>query len=167
MNRKWTLSLAMACACAVAGPAIAGDEAGESKAERKLKERTTMPADADFDRNATLSALLDKSGPDAWSNSRAATVEGRVVQVEREEDGDYHLVLAPADHVTDTKRWMIVEVSPAWQKKDKALKGKALKKLMGHDVRVSGWLYYEADAEDPDPRGTRWELHPVTKIERL
>jgi hypothetical protein len=29
---------------------------------------------------------------------------------------------------------------------------------------VTGWLYYEPDEDQPDPRGMRWEVHPVTEI---
>ena len=34
--------------------------------------------------------------------------------------------------------------------------------LVGKKVRVTGWLYWEPDEEQGDPRGTRWEIHPVT-----
>ena len=39
-----------------------------------------------------------------------------------------------------------------------------LEKLRGKKVRATGWLYWEPDEDHPDPRGTRWELHPVTSI---
>ena len=42
--------------------------------------------------------------------------------------------------------------------------GAKLKDLRGRKVAVTGWLYYEPDAESEDPRGTRWEIHPVTSI---
>jgi hypothetical protein len=86
------------------------------------------------------------------------------VQTEREEDGDYHLTLAAAKGETDTRKWLIVEVTPGWQKKDASLDPAALRKLQGSRVKVTGWLYYEPDEEQADPRGTRWEIHPVTAI---
>ena len=59
---------------------------------------------------------------------------------------------------------MIVEVTPAWQKKAASLTPDALRKLVGTRVRITGWLYWEPDDEQEDPRGTRWEIHPVTSI---
>jgi hypothetical protein len=39
-----------------------------------------------------------------------------------------------------------------------------LRELVGTKIQVTGWLYFEPDEEQPDPRGTRWEIHPVTAI---
>ena len=99
-----------------------------------------------------------------FSEGKGATVEGWVVQTEREEDGDFHLTLASVKGEADTRKWVIVEVAPAWQKKSAALSPSALRKLVGTKVRVTGWLYYEPDDEQEDPRGTRWEIHPVTSV---
>ena len=41
---------------------------------------------------------------------------------------------------------------------------RALRKLVGTKVRVTGWLYFGPDPNQPDPRGTRWEIHPVTAV---
>ena len=104
-----------------------------------------------------------KKGQAELSQDKGATVEGYVVQVEKEEDGDVHLVLATAKGETDTKKWMIVEVTPDGQK-NKGMDFDALEKLRGKRVRATGWLYWEPDEDQPDPRGTRWELHPVSTI---
>ncbi|HET7845540.1 MAG TPA: hypothetical protein VFL14_15390 [Xanthomonadales bacterium] len=144
------------------------DEAGETPEQMKMKARTTMPAAADMDAAVTLDAMLAKKTPDGLSSAKGATVEGHVMQVEREEDGDYHIVLAAKAGETDTNKWVIVEVPKAWQEKSPdAMGGKALRSLRGKHVRATGWLYWEPETEGPDPRGTRWELHPVTKIEVL
>ena len=74
------------------------------------------------------------------------------------------MALTPEARETDTRRWVVVEVTPAWQKQKPSLSGEELRKLHGKKVRVTGWLYYEPDAKSPDPRGTLWELHPVTDI---
>ena len=140
-----------------------GDK-GETPEAKKLKGRTNAPAAADIDATATLDALLAKQDKTAFSEKKGATVEGFVVQTEREEDGDYHLTLATAKGETDTRKWVIVEVTPAWQKKDASLAPAALRKLNGSRVKVTGWLYYEPDDQQPDPRGTRWEIHPVTAV---
>jgi hypothetical protein len=146
-----------------AAGAQAGDK-GETAEAKKLRARSSAPSAADIDAAVTLEAMLAKSEKSAFSESKGATIEGWVVQVEREEDGDYHLALAPAAGEPDSRKWVIVEVTPAWQKKDAALSAEALRKLAGKKVRVTGWVYYEPDENQPDPRGTRWELHPVTAI---
>jgi hypothetical protein len=140
-----------------------GDK-GENAAEKKLRDRLAAPKAADIDSALTLEAMLAKKDKTAFSDAKGVTVEGYVVQTEREEDGDYHLVLASASGETDTRKWVIVEVTPAWQKKAASLSPAALRKLNGTKVRVTGWIYYEPDDDQPDPRGTRWEIHPVTEI---
>jgi len=132
-----------------------------------LKARATMPKDADIDKAVTLKGLLDKKDENEWSNSKAAVIEGYVIQLEREEDGDYHVVLGPHAGETDTTKWVVVEVTPAWARRKASLSAASLKKLSEQKVRVTGWLYYEPDVESSDPRGTRWELHPVTDIRTI
>ena len=140
---------------------------GESKQNLALKARGTMPGATDIDKAVTLQALLDKKDSNDWSNSKAASIEGYVIQLEREEDGDYHVVLGANAGETDTTKWVIVEVTPAWARRKASLSPVSLKKLRGQKVSVTGWLYYEPDVESSDPRGTRWELHPVTDIRAI
>ena len=140
-----------------------GDK-GETAEAKKLRGRATAPTAADVDAAATLDAMLAKNDKAAFSESKGATIEGWVVQAEREEDGDFHLSLAKATGENDAHKWVIVEVAPAWQKRSAALSPEALRKLPGTRVRVTGWLYWEPDEEQGDPRGTRWEIHPVTAI---
>jgi len=171
MRNRWNvrpslgLMLAVSLFAAVALPAQerSGDK-GETAEQKKLRDRSTAPGAADMDAAATFDALLSKKDRSAFSERKGATVEGWVVQVEREEDGDVHLALAPEKGGADTKKWVIVEVPTAWQKKSASLSESALRQLVGAKVRVTGWLYYEPDPDQPDPRGTRWELHPVTAV---
>ena len=127
-----------------------------------LKSRATAPKPADLDANVSISALLQKSGPQDWSTNKAATVEGYIVQVEKDPDGDVVVFLADNPGETSTTKWMIAEVPPAWQKKDANLSEHNLRALFGKQAKLTGWLFYDPD--DQDPRGTRWELHPVTQI---
>src|SRR5262245_4132724 len=163
--RRFRLGLA-ALIVGVLGASLTAQEkdAGETPEALKLKTRSAAPAAADIDSAVTLPAMLSRNEKGAFSEAKGATIEGWVVQVEREEDGDYHLAVAASEKESDTKHWVIVEVTPAWQKKNAALSGESLRKLHGKKVRVTGWLYYEPDPNQPDPRGTRWELHPVTAI---
>jgi len=161
------LVLALAAGLGLAGAARAGEPAGdkgETATAKKLRGRSKAPAPADIDAAATLEALLAKDDKSAFSESKGATVEGWVIQSEKEEDGDFHIALAAMKGEADTHKWIVVEVTPAWQKKSASLSPSALRKLVGTKVRVTGWLYYEPDEEQPDPRGTRWEIHPVTAI---
>ena len=158
-----TIVLILFC-CSLLQAQTEKDE-GESKAFKVLKERMNAPAATDIDKSISLDALVAKNGEKDWSTSKAAAIEGYVMQVEKEEDGDYHIVLTSKAGETDTKKWVIVEVIPAWQKKNPSLSGEKLRDLYGKKVRVTGWLFYEPDPSQADPRGTRWEIHPVTSIE--
>jgi hypothetical protein len=144
--------------------ALADRDKGESKAEIAAKSRHATPIPAQIDQAATLPALLAKTTPDAWSTDKAARVEGVIVQVESEADGDTHIVLAPPGEEKNTARWLIAEVSKDLRAHHKDLATEKLKSLRGRKVVVTGWLYYEPDGESEDPRGTRWEIHPVTSI---
>lgn len=158
-----TIVLVLFCCCLL--QAQTEKDAGESKEYKVMKERMTAPTAADIDKSINLDTLVAKNGEKDWSTSKAAAVEGYVMQVEKEEDGDYHLVLTSKAGETDTHKWVIVEVTAAWQKKNPSLSGEKLRDLYGQKVRATGWLFYEPDPSQPDPRGTRWEIHPVTTIE--
>ena len=141
-----------------------GEDKGESGEYRVLKNRRIAPGQNNIDKAATLKALLDKKNEKDWSTSKGAVIEGYVLQIEKEEDGDYHIVLAEDKGENDTNKWVIVEVTPAWRTKKASLSAARLNALHGKKVRVTGWLFYEPESDQVDPRGTRWELHPVTEI---
>jgi hypothetical protein len=141
-----------------------GDEKGESPKYVALKNRRAMPNQASIEKSITLKTLLDKKDEDDLPASKAAVIEGYVVQVEKEEDGDFHIVLAEDKRENDTNKWVVVEVTPAWRKRKASLSEARLRQLGDKKVRVTGWLFYEPEEEHADPRGTRWELHPVTDI---
>jgi hypothetical protein len=160
------VALAILSAILLAGLPLMAEDKGESKAEMALKNRATPPKEAQIDPKATIQALLAKQGPTDWSNTKGAKLEGYVIQVETEEDGDIHLVLASERGEPNSQKWVVTEMTPVWQKKSKHAKA-TLKSLIGKHVRVAGWLYREPDAEEQDPRGTPWEIHPVTAIETI
>jgi hypothetical protein len=144
--------------------AQSNEDKGESRENVALKNRRTTPKGTDIDSTVTLDGLLSKKEADGWSTARAAVVDGYVIQLEREDDGDHHLTLATNAGETDTTKWVIVEVTPAWSKRLASLSNGQLNNLRGKQIRVTGWLYYEPDNPSRDPRGTRWEIHPVTSI---
>ena len=151
-----------ACALGVVGWAQGAPKA-KGKEPEAMKEHAVAPAAADMDKAATLEGLLTKKGPRDWSSNKGATIEGFVMQVEKDQDGDIVLFLALAPDQTDTKRWLLAEVSPDWQKKAPELSEESCRNLYGKKVKVTGWLYYD-DKGDQDPRGTLWEIHPVTSL---
>lgn len=159
---SWSFSAILFLGCAIA--AAADKDKGESPQLEALKNRNKVPAAADIDTAVTLEALLAKTGPDAWPTDKGARLEGHVIQVEQEEDGDMHIVLAAKGGETDTRKWVVVEATPAWRKKNKHLSGSKLHELHGEKVQVLGWLFREPDADSHDPRGTLWELHPVVDL---
>jgi hypothetical protein len=165
---KFVFLLSLATALLLSGFAYGGqkreDERGESPKARALKNRRAAPRPADIDTSVTLAGLLDKKAERDWATSKAAVVEGYVIQVEKEEDGDLHIVLADDPQGHDTRKWVIIEVTPAWRKRKASLSEARLRQLIQKQVRVTGWLFYEPEEEQGDPRGTRWELHPVTDI---
>lgn len=145
----------------VAGAALAADSA----AVAALKGRTTVPAAAAMDRTVTLEGLLAKSAPTAWSTDKAATIEGYVIQVVKSDDGDYRLSLAAKAGEVDSKKWVIVEATPDWMKKEPSLAEAKLaaRTLIGKKVQATGWLFHD-DTKVSFPRGTNWELHPLTSL---
>ena len=168
-SSKFVVLLVSLLAILLSGVAYAsqsgsGGDKGESRKDRALKNRRVAPGQNNIDKAATLKSLLDKKNETDWSTSRGAVIEGYVVQIEKEEDGDYHISLAEDKGENDTNKWIIVEVPPNWRTRNASLSSTRIKQLHRKRVRVTGWLYYEPDADQGDPRGTRWELHPVTNI---
>src|SRR5262245_59350597 len=92
VSKVLTLSLTAALlAAGVLGAQERPGDKGESAEQKKLRGRSDAPKPAEIDSAATLDAMLSKKDKAAFSEAKGATVEGYVVQVEREEDGDYHL----------------------------------------------------------------------------
>ena len=157
-----TAVLAVSCA-GLATCATSKTATGQAGSAR---HHMSAPKSADMDQGATLDGLLSKKGAGDWRANKAARIEGYVVQVEKDEDGDVHLVLAGSADESDSKKWVITEVPPSMQAKP-GLGEKALRGLYGRKVAVTGWLFYDAHEKDPDPRGTLWEVHPVTSVQAM
>jgi hypothetical protein len=158
----------------------------------KLKNRTASPQAADFDGRVTLENLL-RPGDDRmrWSESRAAVVEGYVVEVGAggiesancfsPVRRDTHIYLSLTSDATPQGR-VVAEVTPPlrdWARlrgvdwSEAALR----RELVGRWCRIEGWLLFDREhdeeAENTRPgragnwRATAWEIHPVTSIEVL
>jgi hypothetical protein len=155
----------------------------------KLKNRTRLPQQPDFDYQVTLDALLQPSDDTRrWSDTSAARVEGYVVAVR---DGsiesancysllqrDTHIGVALSKDAPPRER-VELEVTPrmrqwakgqGWDWSTVALKSE----LVGRWCQFEGWLFYDTnhdeESENTNPgrdknwRATAWELHPVTSI---
>jgi len=159
-----------------------------------LKNRYNLPTSDDMDNQISLDQLINNADPNAFSTDKAITLTGYVYNVKvggiescnckakKAQYRDTHIELTPdADH-TDSNFRVIVEVTPRLRKlmSKKGINWSTAtlkKKLKGHTIEVTGWLFYDAEHEDQasanDPndeigrknfRATCWELHPVTSL---
>ena len=154
-----------------------------------------MPLEEDFDKEITLSKILEIGNDlDRWSSKKAARIKGYVYDVKpggietcncKNKDigeRDTHIeILEDPNNNLKTHR-MIVEVTPRIRKAMK-LKGidwstRALRdKYLGRFIEVEGWMLFDKEhenaAENSNPgrlrnwRATAWEIHPITKITLL
>ena len=159
----------------------------------RLKNRTALPQESDFDSRITLDELL-RPGDDSnrWATNKAGRVQGYVIDVAyaRPEATncygpwrrDIHILVAKRKGAAQTEQ-VVLEVTPNvrptfvnggsnrgtdWS--DENLKAQ----LVGHWCEFEGWLYFDVghaeESENIAPhnptnwRATAWEIHPVTKI---
>ena len=159
------------------------------QALNKLKNRTALPQETDYNDEVTLSALL-KPGDDTgrWSETSAARVEGYVLSVR---DGsiesancyslfrrDTHISLALTKDASP-RACVELEVTPrirewakeqGWDWSTDAL----ARELEGHWCHFEGWLLFDIGHDEESEninqggvknwRATAWEIHPVTSI---
>jgi hypothetical protein len=158
-NSRW-LGVVSAVAAIALGPSLM---AQPPASDAVMKARAVAPKATEIEKTATLDSLLAKSKPGDWSTSKGAVLEGHVIQVIKSSDDDIRLYLAAKAEETDTRKWVIVEVTPAWAGKSPGLAPAKLWDLQGKKVRATGWLFYDVNPVKY-PRGTNWEVHPVTEI---
>ena len=160
---------------------------GDAKSDRvavadSLKNRYVEPTNIT---PITLDTML-KSTENNLDQNQGVSVEGYVVLVK---DGsletcnchskiykDIHIELVMDSTDTDKSDGVIVEVTPRFKDKHPDWTTALLKKLiLGHKVRITGFLFYDKEHENAskntrsngkhDWRGTCWEIHPITNIE--
>lgn len=158
----------------------------------RLKNRTALPQETDFERRATLEALL-QTGDDRsrWLQSRAAVLDGYVTEVSRggieaancysltKHDTHINLALRPD---APPRSQVVVEITPRMVERARSRgldwSEETLKReLTGRWCRFEGWLLFDIEhadeAENTAPgragnwRATAWELHPVTRFETI
>ena len=179
------LWLRLALNCPGAGIALTS----RARELHRLKNRTAVPGDANFDQRVTLNELL-KPGDDTnrWSVQHSAKIEGYVIDVAyaRPEATncfnpcrrDIHILVAKRKEAAKNEQ-VIVEITPNFRDwaaaegmdwSERTLQAE----LVGHWCEFEGWLYFDVghtdQSENTAPRnptnwrGTAWELHPVTKF---
>jgi len=177
--------LGLALNCPVVGIALTTN----ARNLHRLKNRTALPNDTDFDSRITLDALL-LPGDDRhrWSTARAARIQGEVIDVAyaRPEATncfnpcrrDIHILIAKRKEAPKNEQ-VVLEVTPGGRDRantqgldwsEQTLHAQ----LVGHWVEFEGWLYFDVghaeESENIEPRNltnwraTAWEIHPVTKI---
>jgi len=154
-----------------------------------LKNRAGIPTKQDLDERVTLDAML-QSGDDRsrWSESRAAFIEGYVLEVRKGgiesancfslTSRDIHIHISARPDALPQER-VVVEVTPRsreWaERKNIDWSESALEReLVGHWCRFEGWLLFDIEHADESEntapgregnwRATAWEVHPVTDI---
>ena len=181
--------------CAIEGdPKPAGSQFHAIQALNRLKNRSTMPSDADIDPSVTLVRLIGDGTNDSGSfdTGRAAEITGFVLHVKpggrsettncRKGDPDHrdaHIELTLSSTDTLETRRVIVEVTPRWRAAMKAAGTDWGTATLQHSiehrfVRLRGWLFrddeHTGQAENTNPggdknwRATVWEIHPVSNL---
>ncbi len=171
--------LILAMNCPSAGIALTS----RARELHRLKNRTSLPTETNFDSRVTLNALL-QPGDDTnrWSNNHAARIQGEVIDVAyaRPEATncfnpcrrDIHILLATHKGASKIEQ-VVVEVTPNIRESDWS-EETLQAQLVGHWCEFEGWMYFDVghaeESENISPgkpdnwRATAWEIHPVTKF---
>ena len=154
---------------------------------RTMKERTLKPTRYDTITFAGMLALPHDRPLAEYApiEQRAVTLEGYVQRMVHAPDGDIHLdvadSLAADGHLVP---FLSAEMTPQWHNDSSRWRFERLVALFRpyaggprrwdlppRRARLSGYLMYDYPHEDErpsfgfPPHATRWELHPVTRVE--
>jgi len=179
------VSLILLRNCPNAGIALTS----KARTLHRLKNRTGIPLDSDFDSGVNLTEVL-APGDDSsrWSTQRAARIEAYVIDIAyaRPEATNCYLPCRRDIHIHVANRQgapkneqVVLEVTPnlqegaarqGWDWSETSLRAQ----LLGHWCEFEGWLYFDVghaeESENTAPhnpnnwRATAWEIHPVTKF---
>ncbi len=156
----------------------------------RLKNRTSLPRQIDFDDRVSLSNMLHP-GDDRtrWSSARAARVEGYVVSIAKggiewtncylpcSRDTHIYVALRPD---APAREQIVFEITPrietAARREGRDWSEETLKReLLGHWCSFEGWLFFDSDHAAASTntalsstniwRATAWEIHPVTNFQ--
>ncbi len=156
------------------------------------KNRYSIPQKSDYIDEITINQLILSGNENEFPIEKAVVISGYVFNVKMggietcnckntdERFRDTHIELTPDKEHTGPEYRLIVEVTPRIRTL-MSVKGidwstEELKStLIGHSVKVSGWLFYDEEHKSQsfatNPAGERnwrascWEIHPITNIE--
>jgi len=157
----------------------------------EYKNRYHFPTKSDYANGITLNELISSGNEEQFPIDKAVILTGYVFNVKMggvetcnckttdQAYRDTHIELTPDEQHTGPEYRIIVEVTPRIRA-IMAVKGidwstEILKStLIGHTVKISGWLFYDAEHKSQafatNPTGERnwrascWEIHPITYI---
>ena len=167
---------------------------GAERHLREMKERTTAPTSVTPATFADFVALPHGLPVEQFAplEQRGVSLEGYASVLHRSSDGDFHLTLSatPPTPGRRTRDVLTAEITPQWQKGSRWWRWEPLSTAFRTPwyepeypgerprVRVSGWLLYDFQYDEPflkdrrprlpsppPSRLTGWEIHPVTRIE--
>jgi hypothetical protein len=153
---------------------------------RQMKDRAAAPdtvLDFTYERFAALPIDLPVAEY-AELERTAVRLEGHVQRVQRAADDDFHLEIVPEHRGPDARflPYATGEITPQWHRDSPNWRYDRIIELFRPNlggvtrwdrgtrrVRISGWLLYDYQKNEPRPNPTRhitqWEIHPVTRIE--
>ena len=157
-----------------------------------LKNRWKIPTASNIDTNFTWDTLFEEGdNPRLFDTAKAGRLRGYVAFVTPQkgescncdfkdnEFSDIHIHLAQNEEALSLKwQHVIVEVTPRLRELMKLKKEdwtvKNLQKLIGKEVEIEGWLFYDWEHgdkaylyngdEQKSWRATCWEIHPITSL---
>jgi len=162
---------------------------------REMKERAAAPESTVPYTFADFAALPHGGAVAEFApfERRGVSLEGYVHYSHLSSDGDYHLSVtaAPLTRWPAASQMLTAEVTPAWQRGSSTWQWEPLlTELESYSwtaapwpggprrARISGWLMYDFQYDEPFLRNKRprlpgsmpsrltgWEIHPVTRIE--
>jgi hypothetical protein len=162
---------------------------------REMKERTTAPDTIVPTTFADMVALPHGRPVAEYAayEGRGVSLEGYTKYIQLSSDGDYHLSLSetPPPPLAVLSPTLTAELTPQWQRGSRWWQWEPLVTALRPNswiypawphgprrVRVSGWLLYDFQYDEPflkdkrphlpapaPHRLTGWEIHPVTRLE--
>jgi hypothetical protein len=170
------------------GPPEGSAQLGTPLADlNRLWNRSEPPKPDDFDASVDLRRMLAATDDKALEQTKAATIEGYVLQVKSSSPTSANMksvdfakrnidIMVAQSMQSGPNEEVICVVTPRFRVKHRDdWSQRALAALKGKKCKITGWLSFNFEhvrqsANNPTHgkvvwRGTPWELHPVTAIE--
>lgn len=154
------------------------DKGSPPQAANALKNRSAPVPEPGVTTIAEIVALPITGRQIATTQAQGVQVEGYLLQMRQEgkescncgqlELHDFHLWIADSPTAAKGER-IVVEITPRWRAANKGWTRAVVQALANAKakVRVTGWPFLDPNHQDQvgKTRATRWEVHPITKLE--